>query len=85
MLAASNATTQLERARALLQSHSSPDQTALTATGALDWQMRFLQLTGVDLTRCPRCPHGRMIRHALPPMAFAWPPYRGPPPLGSGG
>ena len=32
---------------------------------ALDWQRRLLQLVGVDVTRCPRCPQGRMIPHSL--------------------
>ncbi|HUJ86418.1 MAG TPA: IS91 family transposase [Burkholderiales bacterium] len=84
LLAAGNATTQLEHARALLQLNSTPDHTGPTGSGALDWQTRLLQLTGVDLTRCPHCSGGRMIRHALPPIGFARPPHRGPPPLGSG-
>jgi hypothetical protein len=31
----------------------------------LDWQKRLLGLVGIDVTRCPRCGQGRMIRQPL--------------------
>lgn len=34
-----------------------------------EWQVRLLRLVGIDVTRCPRCGEGRMIRHALPATA----------------
>ena len=30
------------------------------------WQRRLLELTGIDVTRCPRCHKGRMVAQALP-------------------
>ena len=82
LLAAGNATTQLEQARTLLQSSTLPDQAVPSGVGGLDWQAQLFQLTGIDLTRCPRCPHGRMIRHAVSPVRYVRPTYRGPPHLG---
>jgi len=81
LLAAGNAITRLERARELLQSSAASDPPMPTAGGALDWQTRLLQLTGVDLTQCPRCPHGRMIRHVLSPARSPARTDRGPPDL----
>jgi len=82
LLAAGNATTQLEHARALLQPSGSPEHGAPSGSGALDWLTHLLQLTGVDLTRCPRCPLGRMIRHAVSPARCPAHTTRGPPRLG---
>lgn len=79
LLAAGNATTRLERARELLQSTASPDHAVPNGVGALDWRTRLLQLTGIDLTQCPRCPHGRMIRHPLSPTRSPHRTDRGPP------
>jgi len=81
LLAAGNATTQLERARAVLQPNSRPDQMGPSGVGAPDWRTQLLQLTGVDLTLCPRCPQGRMIRHALRPVHCTPQTNRGPPHL----
>jgi hypothetical protein len=82
LLAAGNATTQLERARDLLQSHAVPDPALPSGVGALEWQAQLFQLTGIDLTQCPRCPHGRMIRHAVSPARPPRRTDRGPPHLG---
>lgn len=38
-----------------------------------DWRDLFKQLTGIDLTRCPRCQQGRMLRFPLPPPENTWP------------
>jgi len=34
-----------------------------------DWRTLFRRLTGIDLTRCPRCRRGTMIATPLPPRA----------------
>jgi Putative transposase/Transposase zinc-binding domain len=82
LLAAGNATTQLERARTLLQPGMLVEQPVPRAAGALDWPTHLLQLTGVDLTLCPRCSQGRMIRHPLSPVRCRPQTDRGPPRLG---
>jgi hypothetical protein len=70
LLAASNATTRLEIARELLADSetSSPIQDSCEdqeGTGDPDWQAAFKELTGVDLSLCPKCQHGRMVRYSL--------------------
>lgn len=82
LLAAGNATTQLERARELLPSSTHPasiEPIEPSTRGAFDWKSRMLELTGIDLLQCPRCPHGRMLPHLVAP--FRPPPRtdRGPP------
>ena len=79
LLAAGNATTELEHARALLQPSGSPENGAPGGSGALDWLTHLLQLTGVDLTLGPRCPLGRMIRHTVSPARCPAHTNRGPP------
>ena len=81
LLAAGNATTRLARAREVLQASAGPDHVAPSGVGALGWQARLLQLTGIDLTQCPRCPHGRMIRHVVSPARSPARTDRGPPDL----
>ncbi len=44
-----------------------------------DWIARLLRLCGLDLTRCPACTEGRMIRQPLPPS----PPLHESPQLGA--
>jgi hypothetical protein len=82
LLAAGNATTQLNHARELLQSSVAPDHLVPIGVGALGWQAQLLQLTGINLTQCPRCPHGRMIRHVVSPARSPRRTDRGPPNLG---
>ena len=79
LLAAGNATTLLERARDLLPSSTQPDPIEPSSGGAFDWKGRMLQLTGIDLTQCPRCPHGRMMPHVLAPVRSPRRTDRGPP------
>jgi hypothetical protein len=79
LLAAGNATTQLERARTLLPPGMSVATPVPRGSGALDWLTHLLQLTGVDLTLCPRCSQGRMIRHPLSPVRCRPQTNRGPP------
>jgi hypothetical protein len=38
-----------------------------------DWRDLLKQLTGIDLTRCPRCQQGRMLRFPLPAPEAARP------------
>lgn len=74
LMAPGNATTRLEVARGRLQARAvTPDLPIVGDTPAsvrplrnLDWRGRFLQLTGIDLWRCPRCGTGRMLRRPLP-------------------
>jgi hypothetical protein len=71
LMAPANARTKLEKARALLslqtpgamaepknREHDAPSDTNT-------WQDRLRALTGVDLTRCPNCGQGRIIRTRL--------------------
>lgn len=79
LLAGGNATTQLDRARAFLEPGSPVEMHAAHGSGALDWLTHLLELTGVDLTRCPVCSQGRMIRHSLGPVGRRPQSDRGPP------
>jgi hypothetical protein len=49
-----------DRARGLLAAPA-------VATPHEDWRTLFRRLTGIDLTRCPRCGRGTMIATPLPP------------------
>ncbi len=70
LFAPARATTALEQARQALAAAARPHCAATPPTAAPPtWQALFLRLTGVDLTRCPRCPYGTMIRHLLDPPA----------------
>jgi len=62
LMAASNATTKLEVARALLEAGSTRSPEPSPTDG--DWQDLFERLTGTDLRECPRC-KGVMVRHEL--------------------
>jgi hypothetical protein len=84
LLAAGNATTQLESARAMFPSGTPVEMPPPGGSGALDWLTHLLQLTGVDLTRCPQCSQGRMIRQPLGPFRCRPRADRGPPRLGGG-
>jgi hypothetical protein len=72
LMAPANVNTKLERARALLLSETE-DPTRDDVTGQPqpeneppDWQTQYQELTGEDLTRCPICHQGTMVRHPLP-------------------
>lgn len=62
LFAARQVPTALAHARRLLAGTAPPS----TPRPPSDWRTLLRRLTGVDLTRCPRCPHGTMIRHPLP-------------------
>jgi hypothetical protein len=83
LLAPRHAKTKLEKARALL-SLQAPEALAEPKTREHDtpsdtntWQDLLRALTGVDLTRCPNCGQGRIIRtrltgHATAPAPPLW-------------
>ena len=71
LMAPANARTKLEKARALL-SLQAPEATAAppnrkhdTSSETNTWQDMLRALTGVDLTLCPNCGQGRIIRTKL--------------------
>ena len=71
LMAPSNAKTKLEKARALLSlqkppHHNEPeDQELDTPSETKTWQEMLQALTGIDLTTCPNCGQGRLIRRRL--------------------
>jgi hypothetical protein len=69
LLASRNAKTKLEIARKLLQ-HARPQALGTNPTSdplqpVRTWQKIFFHVTGVDLTVCPQCGKGRLIRQPL--------------------
>jgi hypothetical protein len=79
LLASRNVHTKLAQARRLLQQrqpqsagHSScPDAEPKPKT----WQEWMLKITGIDVTLCPRCKTGQLIRRPLPPQSAPAPPH----------
>jgi len=71
LMAPANARTKLEQARALLglqkpPAHKEPkDQKHDIPSGTKTWQDMLRALTGKDLTLCPNCGQGRIIRAKL--------------------
>lgn len=71
LMAPGNVKTKLEQARALLSlqnppAHKEPkDQELDTPSTTQTWQEMLRSLTGVDLTTCPNCGQGRLIRRRL--------------------
>ncbi len=78
LMAPGNAKTKLEQARALLslQSSGSPEepknQELDPPSEAKTWQEMLRALTGVDLTICPNCGQGRLIRCRLLGSEAPW-------------
>jgi hypothetical protein len=64
LLASSNVRTKLEAARRHLKAEDKPTEENRAEP---TWQERLLALTGVDVTRCPRC-GGRMVPEPLPSL-----------------
>jgi hypothetical protein len=73
LYASGNVRTRLHNARTLILGHAAPD-TDLTLDIA--WQELFLDLTGVDLERCPRCRIGIMCSIPLDQHLDTSPPPR---------
>jgi hypothetical protein len=71
LMASCNVKTKLEQARALLNLQApgtlkEPSGQELDAPSAVPtWQERLRALTGVDLTMCPNCGQGRLLRRRL--------------------
>ena len=71
LMAPCNAKTKLEKARAFLSLQKPPhhkeseDQNLDTPSETKTWQEMLQALTGIDLTTCPNCGQGRLIRHRL--------------------
>ncbi|HEY9073633.1 MAG TPA: IS91 family transposase [Desulfobaccales bacterium] len=71
LMAPVNVKTKLEQARALLrlQAQGAPKEPSAqeldTPSAAQTWQERLQALTGVDLTICPNCGQGRLLRRRL--------------------
>jgi hypothetical protein len=66
LFASSNAKTKLEVARKLIREvHPNvPDMGEGRQSGGT-WQEVFLHVTGIDITKCPNCSKGRLIRQPL--------------------
>ena len=70
-MAPGNAKTKLEKTRALLSLQKPPhhkepeDQKLDTPRQTKTWREMLQALTGIDLTTCPNCGHGRLIRYRL--------------------
>jgi hypothetical protein len=73
--AASNIKTRLELARQCLAPGTSGSASAplvnepTVAKAKPTWQEFLFQLTGSDVTQCPRCHTGRLVRHPLPAVS----------------
>jgi hypothetical protein len=71
LMAPCNAKTKLEKARAFLSLQKPPhhkeseDQNLDTPSETKTWQEMLQALTGIDLTTCPNCGQGRLIRYRL--------------------
>jgi Putative transposase/Transposase zinc-binding domain len=71
LMAPGNAKTKLEKTRALLSLQKPPhhkepeDQKLDTPSETKTWQEMLQALTGIDLTTCPNCGQGRLIRYRL--------------------
>ncbi len=69
LMAPSNAKTKLEKARALLSLQAPgaiaepPNREHDTPSETNTWQEMLRALTGMDLTLCPNCGQGRIIRY----------------------
>jgi hypothetical protein len=69
LLASANVKTKLELARRLLGGHDQPRDEPNKELVKPSWEQRYKELTGIDLSRCPRCKRGTMVRHPLPPVS----------------
>jgi hypothetical protein len=82
LFAPANVNTKLVRARTLLTGNdtSSPP---VEKTAPRNFQEILLALTGIDITRCPRCKVGILVRRPLDPTTLDAPPRARAPPLPS--
>ena len=66
LLASRNVGTKLEQARALIQPALSVAKSEPEASSS-NWRDIMYEVTGVDLSSCPYCKHGRIVRMPLIP------------------
>jgi predicted Zn-ribbon and HTH transcriptional regulator len=77
LFAAPNLATQLFHARVALEPQAAtPEAPPTDSDGKHDWKEQLLVLTGLDLSRCPRCAAGTMITGPVVQPC----PSRAPPP-----
>jgi hypothetical protein len=76
LMAPCNAKTKLERARALIAQQDPGDGLAHTdpSKQTQTWQELMLALTGTDLTMCPQCGRGTLVRFKLTDTNHMFPP-----------
>ena len=72
--AAGNVNTRLATARRLLPAARPPAPPPDPTPDEIDWQVRFLRLAGIDVTRCPECDRGLMRPHPLDTHVTILPP-----------
>jgi hypothetical protein len=77
LLASSHVKQQIGRARELLETNSQTPSAPFTSPLGLSWQEWLRLLLGVDVTRCPRCQEGTLVRVPLPSQLVTHP--RAPP------
>jgi hypothetical protein len=68
LMAAGNVNTKLGQARHVLESSDVDEECAEPSTleeAKPDWREKLLELTGIDITLCPACKTGQMIRVSL--------------------
>lgn len=67
LMASSNATSKLVVARRAIEADQAqaPKSDPIAAVATKDWRERYKELTGIDLSICPRCHQGRMSRYPL--------------------
>jgi hypothetical protein len=74
LCAARNVTTKLERARELLEpDHGEPSPRGAEPRRRIPWWERLFILFGIDVTICPRCGTGCLVRSPLAGIEV-WPP-----------
>ena len=72
LMASSNAKTKLAIARRLIEGEAAPSIPEAPANeAALGWRELLKQLTGVDVTLCPACGQGPLVRLPLSSLAAA--------------
>jgi hypothetical protein len=68
LMASSNATSRLAVAQRAIEASSFRASQPKPSATPKDWRERYKELTGIDLSICPHCKEGRLIRYALAQM-----------------
>src|SRR5207248_2762415 len=74
LMASSNATSKLTVAKRAIEADPFHAPQPEPAVAPKDWRERYKELTGIDLSICPHCEEGRMIRYTLAQTDRAQPP-----------